>query len=78
MRRGKNWFTCKEDCKKEGKRNDLSYTTFDGSGVPLALLYVEAVCPCFVLLKVGIKSIFLKPGFLKPGFKVTSFLKFGF
>ena len=48
MRRGKSWFTSKEECKQEGKRNWPSYTTFDGPGSPGAQLSVEAICPCFV------------------------------
>ena len=48
MRRGVSWFTSKEECLKEGKRNGPSYTTFDGLGSPSAILSAEAVCPCFV------------------------------
>ena len=48
MRRGKSWFTTKEECLNEGKKNGPSYVTFDGPGCPDAMLSVESVCSCFV------------------------------
>ena len=48
MKKGKSWFTDREECKQEGKSDSASYTTFDGPGCPTALLSVETIRPCFV------------------------------
>ena len=48
MKRGQSWFTDKETCKIQGRKNAPSYATFDGPGCPVAQLSVEAICPCFI------------------------------
>ena len=61
MRRWKGWFTNREVCKQDSKRNGPSYTTFDGPGSPTALLCLEAVCPCFVHQIDKIEDLIVQP-----------------
>jgi hypothetical protein len=48
MKRGGSWFTSKDNCLAEGKKQSPSYCTFDGPGAPEATLCLESVCPCRV------------------------------
>ena len=43
MTRGNSWFTCKDECKKEGKRQMPYWETWDGPGAPVAYLTVESI-----------------------------------
>ena len=61
MRRGQSWFTTKEECQNEGRRNMPSYTTFDGPGCPVAALAVEAVCSCFVHMADSYEKLIAPP-----------------
>ena len=48
QRRGKSWFTSKEDCAVEARKARPKYYTFDGPDAPEMILGIESTCPCFI------------------------------